>query len=207
MLFGSGNSDIKLDENGHVKPLGFIAQSYESANHGPGVIADVPGDGGGKAYGSYQLDSHFKHLVRYIEQSDYSELFEGLKPGSEEFDKVWKTIAETDGKAFELSQRSYVTKAYYHPAAKFAKSVGFDTTSRAVQEAIFSIALQHGSWKTVLRIARKQIKLHDPKSQIESLYGARKAYVQALAPLSPKVKRALATRYVLEEQDVQSLLT
>ena len=187
------------------KPLGFISQKYESGNAGPGTISDIPGDGGGKAYGVFQLDSNFRHVKLYVTQSEYKDIFNGLVIGSEEFDAKWKTIAETDGTRFEESQRLYVTRRYYNTAIAYAGQTGFDVTSRAIQETIFSIAVQHGGYRTILKAARRMMP-SDTESQVHAIYEARRNYVQSLQSLSDPVKVALLNRYQDEEQDVLSLL-
>lgn len=205
MLFGKGETTTPNDKP--HKPLGFIAQKYESGGAGPGTIADTPGDGGGKAYGIFQLDSAFRHLRLYVAQSEFAEVFDGLIPGSKEFDDQWRSVANAAGEKFSQSQRAYVTSMFYKPAIDYARLNAFSVTERAIQEAVFSISVQHGGWRTILKNGRKLSTIGHPRSEVHGLYHARRLYVQSLRSLSPRVKKALMNRYDLEEQDVLGLLS
>ena len=69
---------------------------------------------------------------------------------------------------------------------------------------MFSIAVQHGGYKTIFREARNLITDHTPEDQILALYTARGAYIQGM-PLSNNIKEALINRYAKELTDVLEL--
>lgn len=200
MLFGAGETTTPND-----KPLGFIAQKYESGDAGPGTIADTPGDGGGKAYGTFQMDIAFGHVAKYVAQSEYASEFAAFRLGSPQFDAVWRNIAEREPKEFERSQRQYIVKMFFDPAIKFAEMQGYSVVYRAIKEVVFSIAVQHGGYRTILRRAKKLRVRGDTESEVRAIYSARRNYVNSLSTLTDRVKVALMNRYYLEEQDVLAI--
>lgn len=188
--------------------LGHIAKKYESGGAGPGTISDVQGDGGGKAYGVFQMDSHFSHLKRYVESSQYKEILKKHQLASAEFDSEWKKIAELDPTQFEAEQYSYIKKVVYDPAIPHATAQGYVITHPAIQELVFSLAVQHGGYRAILKGARrhKEFSYQDVTAQVVTVFETRKTYVNGLRSLSDRVKRSLHRRYDAELMDVLALI-
>lgn len=88
--------------------------------------------------------------MRYLKTADpqtYKALSQ-YKPGSAQFDGVWKSIASHSGKKFDQLQHGFIKQSHFDPAAKKIKSsIGLDVTrySPAVQNVLWSTAVQHGS--------------------------------------------------------------
>lgn len=207
---------IKHDPNDAEQKtiLGFICEKYESANAGPGTISDPGNDPGGKSYGSWQLSLNAGTLRRYLAVSDFRDNFievpDGydtgidIKPGSEIFDKIWTRLAKEFPRRFAADQKIFIMKTHYYPAVRVAEGHGFTYTHRAIQEAIFSISVQHGGYATIIREARKLLTDRNINSQVTALYRARTEYVTRLQ-LADNIHEALLSRYVQECGDVLML--
>lgn len=184
--------------------LGSISAYFESGNteRSVGTISFNPSDPGGKSYGKYQIAVRPGTLKKYIAWSVFNSEFQGVHPGSAEFDAVWKRLAEEKPEEFEKDQFEFIKSTHYNPVERAAKTFGFDVTNEAIQEALFSIGVQHGGFKTILRLAsalRSKVG-----SDIEALYEARKKYVSNLN-MADKIKQALQKRYEREASLVKMI--
>ena len=126
--------------------LGATSELYESGNRGAGAISSGKGDHGGVSYGMYQLSSSQGSVQKFIKDAGYAELFEGKKVGSKEFNETWKNLAKYDP-TFAAEQRNFVKREYYDKAHEGLKAKGIDlsTRGRAVQDAVWSTAVQFGA--------------------------------------------------------------
>jgi hypothetical protein len=131
--------------------LGSLSRKYESGGD-PGRIARNAGDIGGASYGTYQLTTSsgsakaFVQSLKNTAPDAYKKLV-AHPVGSKAFDAAWKQVAATN-KNFGDLQHSYAKSIYYDNAAKsILKNTGLDVNkrSKAVQDAIWSTAVQHGS--------------------------------------------------------------
>jgi hypothetical protein len=78
----------------------------------------------------------------------YYSALRGKSPGSASFNQAWRNLAAKDPKGFEESQRNFIKKSHFDPAASsIKKAIGFDVSKRssAVQAVLWSVATQHGS--------------------------------------------------------------
>lgn len=169
--------------------LGSISAQFES-NHDVAAISDNPNDPGGKSYGTYQLSKVM--LFDYIKQTPFT--LKGMI-STDAFDSYWRKVACEYPIEFALDQRLFITKKLYLPNAIYAKDLGYDTDSRKIQEAIFSIAVQHGGVKTILKDGF--VSSDDVHEVLGSLYHTRLHYVLSLG-LSESLKTALKNRYIWE---------
>ena len=184
--------------------LGDISAYFESGNtdRSVGTISYNKSDPGGKSYGKYQIATKTGTLKKYIAWSIYNAEFQGVHPASSEFDAIWKRLAEEHPIEFEQDQYNFIKTTHYNPVERAAKPMGFDTNNLGVQEALFSIGVQHGGYKTILREA--VVLRAKGQTQVEALYNARKAYVNKLS-LNQQIKAALQKRYDKEYQIVKTL--
>lgn len=174
--------------------LGFISEKFESGGRGPGVIS-VPGDDpGGKSYGIYQLSK--QTLWRYTQQSPFK--FKAVL-FTQAFDNEWVNTAQKYKDEFALDQYLFITQTIYLPNIIYAKSVGFVTSSRKVQEVVFSIAVQHGGAAQIVKDAFSSSMTVE--HQIYKLYASRLKYVKSLG-LSDSLKSKLFDRYKHELAEV-----
>ena len=185
---------------------GYISAYFESGNTNRSVqtISYNPSDPGGKSYGKYQLSSRAGTLRKYIAWSKFNDKFKDTFLASTDFDKVWVELSNDP--EFEQEQQEYIELTHYKPVKQYAKLLGFDTDNEAIQEALFSIGVQHGGYKKILintanfRTSSKPDVIED----LENLYKARSQYVSNLG-LSPAMKKALYNRYEKELKMIISL--
>lgn len=127
------------------KGLGSLSARYES-NGDPGTIANTKGDLGGASYGTYQLTTTSGHAKKFADS--YGGALKGLKPGTTAFNNAWKAEAKKNPSAFASAQHKYIENNHYKPAANnIKKQTGFDVSKypKAVQDAVWSIGVQHGA--------------------------------------------------------------
>ena len=124
--------------------LGQTSKKYESGSRGADTISTGRGDRGGKSYGLHQFSLNAGAVKEYLRASKYGKEFNGLTPGSAEFDAKWKQVAKDPG--FGEDQTAYVKKRYYEPAMAGLARNGFDLykRGRAVHDAVWSTATQFG---------------------------------------------------------------
>lgn len=129
--------------------LGSVSARFESGNKGVSTISSGRGDHGGASYGKHQLSSRAGTLQRYLRDSGYASQFQGMSPGSTEFNNKWRQLAANDPE-FGRSQETFMTQTHYAPMANRLKSQGYDLSSRGrgVQEMIYSVATQYGPGAT-----------------------------------------------------------
>ena len=143
-----------------AKPLGHLSKKYEVGNGGPetissGKIYDKKSkkqvdDPGGVSYGSYQFASKRglggSTLKTFIAKH-FAKEFEGLEIGSKQFDEQWvKTVLKDDVK-FRQIEHEFVKTTHYDPVvAGIKEKTGLDVAkrSRALQDVLWSTAVQHG---------------------------------------------------------------
>lgn len=184
----------------HRADIGQLSVKYESGGRGVATISSGRKDPGGVSYGEHQLASKTGTMGRYLgspEAKTYAEKFSGLKPGSAAFNKVYKKLAEEDPKGFAKSQQDYITRTHYEPVYRHAKSLGYNVNDPRVQEALYSISVQHGGAKKVVDMAKSSIGA-DPEKQVESLFGARRQYVASKG-------MNFDTRYKSEKREILAM--
>jgi hypothetical protein len=154
-----GEIPNSVTQVGSDSNFGSIAARFES-NGKPGTISTGKGDHGGKSYGMFQLASRGgasnNEVEKFLNESGYSEKFNGMKVGSSEFDAQWKKLAKEDS-GFGEAQSSYAKKSYYDPQMKNLQRSGIDLSGkgRSVQESIMSTANQYGPNTDLIREALK----------------------------------------------------
>jgi hypothetical protein len=184
--------------------LGEVSAKYESGKSGPGTVSTGSGDPGGKSYGTHQLASKTGTLQKYVKESKYASEFEGLKPGSAEFDAKWKELAARDPQGFAADQKAFITKNNYEPARKWATRIGMKD-SPAVNEAIFSISVQHGKANSIISSAKVATGSSKDSDIVKALFKARRDYVRSLGGLTSDMKASIMKRYDAEEKDILQL--
>lgn len=131
--------------------LGSVSAYFESGNRGVETISKGKGDHGGVSYGTHQLSSKsgtMNAFLRSEEGSKYYNEFRGLKAGSKEFDEKYLDVAKGDKEGFEGAQKAFIKKTHFDPLSSWVnKQYGIDVNerSRAVQELMYSLSVQHGA--------------------------------------------------------------
>lgn len=215
-FFGAGSvfepftlkpSDSKFNLDSRI---GILSEKYEVGKGGVGTISSGKGDPGGKSYGTWQLSSNAGTLGAFVKYSN-GEIGEQLRKyplTSPDFDRAWKSIANQDPKGFEKQQYDFLYNANYVPVLNHANSLGIDTSSKAIQNVLWSQAIQHGlaGNKTILNDAVKSVgKNAEPQTLINAIYNARSSYVSKL-DMEAGTKQSLLNRYKNEGADALAML-
>lgn len=134
------------------------------------------------------------------------------KPGSAAFDKRWKALAQSRPKEFQAAQHNYIKKSYYDPAARKVKSaLGIDINkrSKAVQDALWSTAVQHGTGGAlkVFKNASINNRLSD-REIITRIYNERAANngKKYFSRSSANIRQGVINRFKREMKDALSML-
>ena len=190
-------ADIQFNKNAH---LGFISGEFESGGN-PGVIAK---DNIGFAYGAWQINSRVGGLRDFIKDIETDERFAHLaelKIDSPEFQDEWARVAKNYPDAFLEKQHEFIEKTKFKPVLYYARSAGLNTTNRAVQEVLWSQAVQHGfdGNKKIIDAAVKKVgKSSSADEIVRALYEARSNYVNGLSTLDDSLKANIINRYKRE---------
>lgn len=186
--------DIKFNTSDH---LGFVSGEFESGGN-PGTVAK---DNFGYAYGAWQMNSQKGILPKFVDSlkgdKKFGKLAE-LKIDSPEFQKEWVSLAKQYPNEFLKKQHECISKNLFMPVYNYAKSAGIDVSNRAVQEALWSQAVQHGiaGNKKIIDAAASQLSPNSkPEDIVRALYSARSNYVNGLSTLDSGLKEQLNARY------------
>lgn len=186
--------DIQFNTSDH---LGFVSGEFESGGN-PGTIAK---DNFGYAYGAWQMNSQKGILPKFVESlkgdPKFGKLAE-LEIDSPEFQKEWVSLAKQYPNEFLKKQHECISKNLFMPVFNYAKSAGIDVTNRAVQEALWSQAVQHGlsgNKKIIDAAASKLSPDSKPEDIVRALYSARSDYINGLSTLDSGLKEQLNSRY------------
>jgi LysM repeat protein len=217
---GPGPSPIPLSP--HV--LGQLSEKFETGGRGPGTVSSGKGDKGGASYGSYQMTSAAGGTVKqFVSQADFPWRtdFAGLTPGTAAFTAKWKAIAAAEAEKFQAVQHQYIKRTHYDVLVDNVLDEGLDigTRSMALQDVIWSTAVQHGPNTTVVHRALENVKARGltPDSPgfdhelIKAIYAERgrrdvSGVLVHFAQNSAAVQKGVAERFVREEADALQML-
>src|SRR5574344_859978 len=186
--------DIEFNTSDH---LGFVSGEFESGGN-PGTVAK---DNFGYAYGAWQMNSQKGILPKFVNSLSGDEKFgklAKLKIDSPEFQKEWVTLAKQYPNEFLKKQHECISKNLFTPVYNYAKSAGIDVSNRAVQEALWSQAVQHGiagNKKIIDAAASKLSPNSKPEDIVRALYSSRSNYINGLSTLDSGLKEQLNERY------------
>jgi len=201
--------------------LGSLSAKYETGGRGPGTVSTGAGDPGGVSYGSYQMASKMGVPTRFVTQSGFPWLqnFASLTAGTAQFTAVWKQIAAAETDAFQKAQHEYIKKTHYDLlVAKVLSedSVDINTRSRAVQDAVWSTAVQHGPATPIVHRACGSLSCNTSDAKYDELLiraiyaerGKKKAdgNLAYFSKSSPSVQQGVANRFRSELQDALAML-
>ena len=135
--------------------LGTLAAKFESGDMG---IAAIGYDQhGGTSYGKFQISSRvgtMKKFIGYLEENapDIAQKLASAGPAntgsrSGRMPNVWRQIATNEPERFETLQNDFIKSSHYEPAINaIAETTGISPSDlpSALQEVVFSTAVQHG---------------------------------------------------------------
>lgn len=201
--------------------LGALSAKYETGGRGCGTVSTGAGDFGGVSYGSYQMASKMGVPTKFVTQPGFPWLkdFANLVAGTAPFTAVWKRIAAEQPDDFQRSQHSYIKKTHYDLlAAKILSDNGLDvnTRSRALQDVVWSTAVQHGPGTPIVgracsSLSCKAADANYDEQLIRAIYaerGRRKpdGNLAYFGKSSPSVQQGVANRFKSELQDALKML-
>ncbi|MCA1621826.1 MAG: LysM peptidoglycan-binding domain-containing protein [Acidobacteria bacterium] len=206
-----------------TRPLGKLSERYETGGRGPGVVSTGAGDAGGASYGSYQMTSKpgGGTVKRFVSEPDFPfrAKFAGLVPGGAQFTAVWKQLAQTDKDEFQASQHDYIKKTHFDPLVKKIideNGVNVLTCSHALQDVIWSTAVQHGPGTNVPAVALRNTGTRPGAPSFDSdfikaIYAERgrknpNGGLARFSRNSPKVQQGVAQRFRDEQRDALAML-
>ena len=207
--------------------LGTLSSKYETSGRGPGTVSTGRGDAGGVSYGSYQMTSRPNGgtVGRFIAEPDFPwrARFAGLTPGADDFSARWRALAAEAGDAFFAAQHAYIQRTHFDPLVRrIAAEDGLLVSARshAVQDAVWSTAVQHGPNAAIVHSALLALgggpavepaTRENDRKLIVAIYAerGRRDPDGALAHFrrnSQRVQESVAQRFVNEQRDALAML-
>lgn len=201
--------------------LGMLSAKYETGGRGPGTVSTGTGDPGGVSYGSYQMATKMGTVTRFVTQAGFPWLadFRNLTAGTAPFTECWKRIAAAQTDDFQRAQHEFIKKTHYDLlAAKVLTEDDLDVNTRsgAVQDAVWSTAVQHGGGTPIIHraIANVTVPITDPsydEKLIRAIYAERgrvkpDGNLAYFSKSSPSVQKGVANRFKSEMQDALAML-
>lgn len=183
--------------------IGDKVAVFESGNRGTSAISSGKGDPGGASYGKYQLASNTGTLAKFLTMSGYDYAFMDLKPGTPEFNAKWKEMAQDQ--SFKDAEQRFMIKTHYEPLLAKVDNLGLPLSNPAVQEALFSMSVQHGGADKIVKKAGIS-ENDDVSTIIDKLYKSRSSYVMNLGGLPASTKVSIMNRYRKEKEVVKELI-
>jgi len=146
---------VRIDDpnprsNPYLRPdhLGFISGDWETRGGQQLVSSGANDPLGGMSYGMPQFPSKRKGMTKFIESTEAEPLkkeFAKFVPGSKQsHDQYLKIVKGEKSTILQKAEHDYAVRTHYVPVADYAKSLGFNVNDRAIQEVLYSMAIQHG---------------------------------------------------------------
>ena len=201
--------------------LGTLSAKYETGGRGPGVVSSGVGDPGGVSYGSYQMATKTGTVARFVAQADFPwrSSFSNLQPGTPSFSAKWKEIATSERDRFQECQHSFIKRTHFDLlVAQTLSESNLDLTTRshALQDAVWSTAVQHGGKCAIIRRALNTVGVSKDspdfdKRLISAIYAERgrrrpDGKLAYFPSSSPSVQKSVAGRFKGEEADALKML-
>ena len=145
-----------------VRELGNLSRKYEVSGRGPETVSTGKGDAGGASYGTYQLASKLGRPAEFLatEGSRWAPRFGNLVQGSPEFTAAWKQVAKKEPQTFQAAQHAFIERTHYAVQLAWIRqqtTADLSTHSRAIQDVIWSTAVQHGPRGSIIVNAIKSV--------------------------------------------------
>lgn len=204
-----------------AEALGSLSAKYETGGRGPGTVSTGSGDPGGVSYGSYQMATKMGTVTRFVRQAGFrwASNFQNLTAGTAAFTSMWKKIAAEETDAFQEAQHAYIKKTHYDLlVVKILTDDDLDinSCSRAVQDAVWSTAVQHGGATPIVHRACGNVNCErtDPRYDellLRAIYAERgrkkpDGNLAYFSKSSPNVQAGVSNRFKNELQDALAML-
>lgn len=199
--------------NGSAMAVGTLAAKFESGSEG---IAAIGYDRhGGTSYGKYQLSSRagtMGKFVSYLEENapDLAKKLTAAGPANTgrrngKMPEVWRDIAAAEPQRFENLQNDFIKKSHFEPtlqALEEKTGIAFDNMPPALQEVVFSTAVQHGPSGATRIISRAVSRVGADKLQLAE--AAPESFKQAGQDLIKQVYNIRKGQFVSSTERVQA---
>lgn len=197
------------------QPLGCLSARFESGNLG--IEAVGYDQQGGTSYGKYQISSRAGSMERFIhfledKAPDWAARLEAAGPANTgstngEMPAAWKAIASEDPVKFGNLQHAFIRRDYYMPARDMIleqTGYNFDDAPVALQEVLWSTAVQHGPTGAARIFSNAVDKFmssnnfsRNPQELIEEVFAIRSRQFDSSAT---QVQSAVKNRFTEEKQ-------
>ncbi|WP_139904685.1 vgrg protein [Clostridium thermarum] len=211
------NYDIKSNYSYSAFDISKLSSKYES-NGNPGVIANNPGDYGGKSYGAWQFSSRTGSLnsfVNYLKDKNEGYYYQLISARAADgnsygvqFDKVWTTFAKEDRETFLNLQESFIKENFYDAAAEgLREKYNFDISNRstALKNVLWSTVVQHGV-KGAIGIFSKTDLTAGDDTIISQVYDERQRVNVHFKSSSASIRKSVYNRFEKERAEALALL-
>lgn len=203
---------------GDPNELGSLSKKYES-NGNPGAIGHD--STGGWSYGEYQIATKTGTMDNYMEylKVNNPEQYEKLQAaggaqaarnGDPKFKAAWKELAKDP--SFSQSQHGFIKKTHYDVTVNKVSTIGLDvnTRSKALQDAVWSTSVQHGS-SGGAKVINNALGGRDPNTMsdeeiINAIYDERSKTNVYFPNSTSGVKNSVKNRFSREKQDALARL-
>ncbi len=205
--------------------LGQLSVQYETGGRGPGTVSTGAGDPGGVSYGSYQLATNRNRPQEFLanEGQAWAAEFGGAAPGTQAFSATWRAIAAREPQAFGDAQHAFIERTHYDVQADRVQTrTGLDvsTRSHAVQDAVWSTAVQHGPETNAISNAVRNVEARGfspddgvayDRALIDAIYAERgrrgaDGNLVYFSSSPASTQASVADRFVNERADAQAML-
>ncbi|HEX7634704.1 MAG TPA: LysM peptidoglycan-binding domain-containing protein, partial [Noviherbaspirillum sp.] len=203
---------------------GALSERYETGGRGPGTVSTGDGDPGGVSYGSYQLASRRGRPQEFLqnEGSPWADQFTGMDPTVRNgpFAQTWRRIAQETPQQFFSAQHDFIERTHYDVSVeRTLRQTGLNINEQpaAVQDVVWSTAVQHGPTNSVITRAYRAIPDVDPTSStfseqfINAIYDERgrtrpDGTLVYFRSASPAQQAGVIRRFTLERNDALQML-
>ena len=194
--------------------LGFIAEKYESAGRGSGTVGwDKMG---GTSYGKKQISSKtgaMTDYLKFLEKSGKGDVAKELRDSG-----IEKDTGSTSGKAVDVWKKLAASGKLGDSESEFLKTQSFDVAkkgikdqdlktrienSKALQEMLYSTAVQHGPGGAMGIMNSVFKKGMTDEQLVKAVYKERGT---KFGGSTANVQAGVAKRFASEEQDIMGLL-
>jgi len=194
--------------------LGFVAEKYESAGRGSGTVGwDKMG---GTSYGKKQISSKtgaMTDYLKFLEKSGKGDVAKELRDSG-----IEKDTGSTSGKAVDVWKKLAASGKLGDSESEFLKTQSFDVAkkgikdqdlktrienSKALQEMLYSTAVQHGPGGAMGIMNSVFKKGMTDEQLVKAVYKERGT---KFGGSTANVQAGVAKRFASEEQDIMGLL-
>lgn len=206
-IAGGQNQNVQRPGAHSPDSLGFLAARFESAADGPAAIGYDPA--GGTSYGTFQIASRpgtMGEFLGFLDQRapEWANLLKTAGPTDTggrggAMPRVWREIAAESPERFEALQREFIRENHFEPARRrILERTGLDVANsgRALQEVVFSTAVQHGAAGAAGIVAEAVGRSGmEERALIREIYAVRH---ERFAEHQPEMAPNMARRYAAE---------